>query len=112
MKAAPATDDDGVYLDQPASREDLRAAAAANPNILTLPVMLTVSVGSARLTIDELLSLNADAILTLDAAIDDPVDLLIGERIIARGALVETEGDVPGLGVRILSVIGDQKGLS
>ncbi|MFZ5616650.1 MAG: FliM/FliN family flagellar motor switch protein [Pseudomonadota bacterium] len=108
MKAATATDDD-VYLDKPSSPEDLRRAAAANPNILTLPVLLTVSVGSARLTIEELLSLNADTILTLNAAIDDPVDLLIGDRVVAQGALVETEGETPGLGVRIVSVIGDRK---
>lgn len=109
MKSATAADD-GVYLEQPAAREDLRRAAAANPNILTLPVLLTVSVGSARLTIEELLSLSADAILTLHAAIDDPVELMIGERVVAHGALVETEGETPGLGVRIVNVIGDRKG--
>ncbi len=108
MKAERAPAEDGVYLADATSRDDLRAAAAENPAILSLPVSITVSVGSARLTIDQLLSLGADTILTLDAAIDDPVDLLIGERVIARGALVESDGAQGGIGVRIVSVVRDE----
>lgn len=107
MRAERAPDEDGVYLEEPKSRDDLRAAAAENPAILSLPVSIIVSVGSARMTIDQLLSLDADAILTLDAAIDDPVDLLIGERVIARGALVESDGDQGGIGVKIISIVKD-----
>ncbi len=108
MKSAAAVDE-GVYLEQAPSREDLRAAAMQNPAILSLPVSITVCVGTARLTIEQLLALNADAILALDAAIEDPVELLIGDRIIAKGALVETEGDRPGLGVKIVSIVGERE---
>lgn len=106
MKSATA--EEGVYLDQPPSRDDLRAAAMQNPTILSLPVSITVAVGAARLTIDELLALTPQSILPLDAAIDDPVNLMVGDRVIATGALVETDGDRPGLGVRIISVAGER----
>lgn len=101
MKTATTLDDDGVYAD---TSEKL-AASAGNQNVMSIPVSITVSVGTARLTIDELLSLKADSVLNLDAAIDDPVYLLIGERRIARGSLVETESNPPTLGVKITSVI-------
>jgi flagellar motor switch protein FliN/FliY len=108
MKAERAPDEDGVYLEDATSRDDLRAAAAENPAVLSLPVSIIVSVGSAKLTVDQLLSLDADNILTLDAAIDDPVDLLIGGRVIARGALVESDGDPGGIGVRIMSIVREE----
>jgi flagellar motor switch protein FliN/FliY len=96
----PAVQDDGIYAADASPTEDLRDAAARNPAVLSLPVTLTVSVGRATLTVEKLLGLDPASILSLDAAIDDPVELLIGERVIARGALVETE-DGGGLGVRI-----------
>jgi flagellar motor switch protein FliN/FliY len=108
MKAA-LSDESEVYAEDAAT--DLRTEAQRNPSVLALPVSLTVSVGAVTLTIDELLSLNADSILKLDAAIEDPVDLMIGDRVVARGALVETETDPPGLGVRILSVSAAPQGV-
>ncbi|NWG92968.1 MAG: FliM/FliN family flagellar motor switch protein [Parvularculaceae bacterium] len=105
MKSA-LNDDAEVYAVDAAA--DLRTAAAKKPGILSLPVSLVVSVGATTLTIDELLSLNSESILKLDAAIDDPVSLLMGDRVVARGELVETEADPPGLGVRIISVSADE----
>lgn len=100
MTQKTSSESDGVYAED----SNLSDQAGANRNILGLPVSIVVSVGSVRMTIDELLSLNADSVLPLNASIDDPVELLIGEKLIARGALVETDA-APGLGVRILSVL-------
>lgn len=80
-------------------------AIAASPNILSLPVALTVSVGAVRITIEQLLALQQDSILTLESKIDDPVEILIGDRVVARGELVES-GEVDcGIGVRIIALI-------
>ncbi|OFW99599.1 MAG: hypothetical protein A3E78_00430 [Alphaproteobacteria bacterium RIFCSPHIGHO2_12_FULL_63_12] len=76
-------------------------AIAANPHILSLPVSLTVSVGSARITIGELLALRQDSIITLNSKIEDPVEIVIGERIVAQGELIESDGEEIGIGVRI-----------
>ena len=42
--------------------------------------------------------------LTLDSSIDDPVELYIGDRLIARGELQELGDDSGRLGVRLTEV--------
>ena len=71
-----------------------------------VPIEITVSVGKARPQVRELLRLRRDAVLSLDRRIEDPVELYIGDRLIARGELTEAEGDMPGLlAVRLTEVI-------
>ena len=50
----------------------------------------------------ELLDLKPDTILALTAKIDDPVELTIEDRLIARGELIETEDGV--LAVKITEI--------
>ncbi len=73
-------------------------------------VEVTVAVGRARPRIAELLALVEGAVLALDRRIEDPVDLYVGERLIARGLL--EEGDAPGaLCVRLTEVADLQSDL-
>lgn len=75
--------------------------------LANVSVEVRVSVGNAKPTVEQLINLQEDTVLTLDKGIDDPVDLYIGEKLIARGQLEEIEGDNPGrLAVR-LTAIGD-----
>lgn len=76
-----------------------------------IPVELTISVGHAKPTIKELLSLEENAVLQLDRKIEDPVELYIGDRLVARGALEELEGGEPGqLAVRLTEVVALAQG--
>jgi flagellar motor switch protein FliN/FliY len=71
----------------------------------TVPIELTVSVGRARPMIRDLLALGEDAILPLDTRVDDPVELFVGDRLVARGELQELEGEEAGqLAVRITEI--------
>jgi len=71
-----------------------------------VPIEVTVSVGQARPIIRDLLALAENAILPLDRAIDDPVELYVGNRLIARGELQEVEDGEPGqLAVRLTEII-------
>ena len=73
-----------------------------------IPVEVTVSVGQARPLIRDLLDLGENAVLPLDKKIDDPVDLFVGGRLIARGQLEQVEGDEVGqLAVRLTEVVTD-----
>ena len=77
-----------------------------------VPVEITISVGRARPSVRDLLRLTRDAILPLDRRVDDPVELYIGDRLIARGELTELEGESGGqLGVRLTEVSGLKGGL-
>lgn len=71
-----------------------------------VPIEITISVGKARPKIKDLLQLEQDAVLALDKRIDDPVELYVGDRLIARGELQELEGEEKGqLGVRLTEVV-------
>ena len=77
-----------------------------------VPIEITISVGKSRPLIRELLALEKNSVLPLDKRVDDPVELYVGERLIARGALEEIEGDQPGqLAVRLTEVANLQDGL-
>jgi len=77
-----------------------------------VPIEITVSVGRARPLVRDLLRLKKDAILVLDRAVDDPVELYVGDKLIARGELQELEGDQAGqLAVRLTEVADLQNGL-
>lgn len=70
-----------------------------------VPVEIVVSVGRARPRISELLGLERHAVLTLDRRVDDPVELFVGDRLIARGQLVEQTGEKEGqLAVRLTEI--------
>lgn len=70
-----------------------------------LPLDITVSVGTARPTLKELLSLGDDSVFPLDRSIDDPVELFIGDRLIAKGVLEEIGDRGSGrLGVRLTEI--------
>lgn len=71
-----------------------------------VPVEIAVSVGRARPMVRELMRLGRESVLPLDRRIDDPVELFIGEKLIARGVLEEMEGENAGyLGVRLTEII-------
>lgn len=79
---------------------------SAQQNLLTnVPLEVTVSVGHARPLISDLLNLKQGAVLTLDKRLDEPVELFVGDKLIARGELEELTGDQAGqLAVRLTEV--------
>ncbi len=78
-----------------------------------IPIEVSVTVGKARPLVRDLLKLGENAILPLDSKIEDPVELYIGDRLIARGELQEADGVEPGqLAVRLTEVAHDKGDLS
>lgn len=69
-----------------------------------VPIEVTISVGKARPKVSELVELRRDSVLTLDSSIDDPVELYVGDRLIARGELQEMGDNSGRLGVRLTEV--------
>jgi flagellar motor switch protein FliN/FliY len=78
-----------------------------------IPIEVSVTVGKARPLVRDLLQLGENAVLPLDSKIDDPVELYIGDRLIARGELQEAEGGEAGqLAVRLTEVAHGKGDLS
>ncbi len=77
-----------------------------------VPIEIVISVGRARPALRDLLRLGQDAVLPLDKRVEDPVELFVGDRLIARGELQEMEGDKQGqLAVRLTEVADLKAGL-
>jgi flagellar motor switch protein FliN/FliY len=85
-------------------RREEAGGAKFKRSIYALPVTVDVVVGRARPTVTELLGLEEGSLLGLDRAVEDPVDLCVDGRVIARGELIEME-DGSGIGVRITQVV-------
>jgi len=67
-----------------------------------LPVQITCEIGRVTLTAKEILDLRPGAVVPVGRPLAGPVDLTAGGRVIARGELVDVEGE---LGVRVTEVI-------
>ncbi|HIG21682.1 MAG TPA: flagellar motor switch protein FliN [Henriciella marina] len=85
--------------------EDRRDTSPVNQfrrAIYGVPVTLTVSVGQRRLSVQEVLDLTPDSVIALDSRIEDPVRLMVDDKLIARGELVETDNG--GIAVKITEI--------
>ncbi len=77
-----------------------------------VPIEITVSVGRAFPVVRDLLALDNDAVLVLDKRVEDPVELYVGDKLIARGELQELDGENAGqLAVRLTEVADLSNGL-
>lgn len=84
--------------------DSAEATGRTNP-FTVVPIEITISVGKARPLIRDLLKLTRDSVLPLDRRVEDPVELYVGDRLIARGELEEMEGENAGqLAVRLTEV--------
>ena len=114
---APPVDDEPSFAPSSgdsASESSIGDAAPASRKrgaVMDLPIDVIVSVGRARPLLTELIELRRDSVLSLESRIDDPVELIVGDRIIARGELQEIEPETGRLGVRLTEVADPQDGL-
>lgn len=68
-----------------------------------ITVRLSVEVGAMRLSLRDVLGLAVGSVHTLDRRVDQPVDVLVNERLIARGEIVAI-GD--RFGVKLTEILG------
>lgn len=71
-----------------------------------IPVEVVVELGRARLTIRELAELGTDEVLELERPADQPLDIVVGDRVYARGEVVMV-GD--RLALRITELVGQSR---
>lgn len=61
--------------------------ASGNP-LHAVKVRLQVRLGEAEMTVGELLGARENEVLVLDRAVEDPVDLVLEGKVVARGQLL------------------------
>lgn len=85
--------------------DGIGAASLGRGAFTQVPIEIVISVGRARPLVRDLLRLQRDSVLPLDRRVDDPVELFVGDKLIARGQLEELEGDQAGqMAVRLTEV--------
>ena len=73
--------------------------------ILSVPIEVVVSVGKAQPLIKDFLNMRRDSLLVLDSKIDDPVEIRVAGRTIARGELQEVPDEEGALAVRLTEIV-------
>jgi flagellar motor switch protein FliN len=109
--ASPPAARDTPSLDAEAHPADptppVSAPAAARPIDVLLDVELPVSVsfGRTQLPIKEVLKLTTGSIVELNRSLNEPVDVVVNNCVVARGEVVVIEGNY---GVRIHQIVSRQ----
>lgn len=70
------------------SNRSLLPAPGNWPFLGSVKVRVVVRVGAAHTSVGELLELKQGAVLPLDRLVDEPLDVLIDDHVVARGLLV------------------------
>ena len=71
---------------------------------LDVPVGVTVVLGSCQLSMREVLHLAAGSVVQLDKLADAPVDLLVNDKLVARGEVVVLENR---FGIKITEMVNN-----
>lgn len=70
--------------------------------LLDVPLELSVELGRARMSIQDLLNLSPGSVIELDKIAGEPLDLLVNGRLVARGEAVVVNDK---FGVRITDIV-------
>jgi len=70
-------------------------------DLLDVPVRVTVQIGRARMTLEELVRMGPGSVITLDREAHEPADILVNGKVIAQGEVVTIDNTY---GVRITQV--------
>ena len=76
------------------------------PNLdmfMDVPVVVTVQLGSCQLSMREVLQLNPGSVVQLDKLADAPVEVLLNDKLVARGEVVVVENK---FGIKITEMVG------
>ncbi|MGA3040325.1 MAG: flagellar motor switch protein FliN [Bryobacteraceae bacterium] len=77
------------------------AAASAMDILLDIELPVTLRFGSRRMALEDILRLDTGSIVEFDRTVEDPVEVLVNDRVVARGEAVTVHGHY---GVRILEI--------
>jgi flagellar motor switch protein FliN len=70
--------------------------------VIDVPLSVTLRFGQRNMRLREVLELNTGVLVELDRQVEEPVDLILDERVIARGEVVIVDGNY---GLRITEIV-------
>ncbi len=107
-KEAQATEEAGAATktpakDAPPAQTQKAAEGPANLRlILDVPLEISVELGRSRILVKELLKLGQGSIVELDKMMDEPMEILVNQKKIARGEVVVSNDR---FGIRLTDIL-------
>lgn len=74
--------------------------------VLGIPIDVQIILGSSRMAVSSLMNLTEGATIALDRKIGEPVEIMVGGRLIGRGEITVLDSDDARFAVRIIEVFG------
>lgn len=71
-----------------------------------IPVKVQAVLGGARMQINQLLQTKVGSVIELDRRVGEPVDVVVNDRLIARGELVLIDGS---LGITLTEIVKQER---
>lgn len=87
------------------SQIEERSSVGASSSIELLkdvPLTVTAELGRAKMMVKDILKLGVGSVVELEKEAGEPVDILVNNKLIAKGEVVEVDGN---FGVRITEVV-------
>ncbi|MCA9509084.1 MAG: flagellar motor switch protein FliN [Myxococcales bacterium] len=70
--------------------------------VMDVPLRVTVEIGAAQMLLQEVLQLDKGSVIELDRGADEPADVLVNGRLVARGEVAIVDDR---LGIRIVELL-------
>jgi flagellar motor switch protein FliN/FliY len=83
-------------------QEGIMAEATNLSALLDIELEANIRFGAREMSLTELLEVGPGAVIPLDRQVNDPVDLIIGDKVVARGEVVLVQGK---FGLRVTEVL-------
>ena len=82
------------------------ANPALQKSLMDVPVRVDVVMGEVRMSVDELMQLSPGEVVALERRAQEPVDIYVSDRLMARGRLVVADGQ---LGVSLAEIVDERE---
>jgi flagellar motor switch protein FliN len=74
--------------------------------VMRIPVTMKIVLGSATMPVASLVKLGRGAVIPLERKVGEPVDVVVNERVIARGEVVVVDESTSRFGISLTEIIG------
>lgn len=105
---APKAGGESSFTEAPLSGETIRTSAPRENVDMLLDIELDVSIelGRTNLSIKRILEMGPGSIVELDRMAGEPVDLLVNNKVVAKGEVVVVDEN---FGIRIVSLVSPEE---
>lgn len=76
-----------------------------NEAVMRIPVVVQIVLGATRMPVSKLMGLTRGAVIPLDRKVGDMVDIMVNDRIVARGEVVVLDEEASRFAVSVREIV-------